>query len=78
MFSLCVQFEGGGVILPSIGRYSLYIYLLHLRLFWKIVMIKPEMNYALNASIAGVVTIFVCIALGFAIEWNLNRLFKKK
>ena len=78
MFSLCVQFEGGGIILPSIGRYSLYIYLLHLRLFWKIVMIKPEMNYALNAAIAGVVTIVVCIALGFAIEWNLNRLFKKK
>lgn len=71
---LCVEIKGGGVILPSIGRYSLYVYLLHLRLFWRVVMYNEEWSYSGRAVIAGVITLLVSVAVGFAIEWNLNRI----
>ena len=35
--AFCVQLKTGGVILATLGRYSLYIYLLHSRIFWKYV-----------------------------------------
>lgn len=86
MLCVCVNYYGGGVVLPAIGRYSLYIYLLHLRLFWKFVMIFVERGYGWtygkNAIIAAIITIGISVAVGFALEWNLgiltDKLTKKK
>lgn len=78
LFSLfvIVSFPGGGFILPSIGRYSLYMYLLHLRLFWKFIYINEDWPYFKAASIAAVISLAIAVAVGFAIEWNLNQLLK--
>ncbi len=74
----CINFQAGGVILSAIGRYSLYIYLLHLRLFWKIVMMHTEWPYAKNAILTAMISLVIAVAVGFAIEWNLNNLIKIK
>lgn len=76
MLGICANFNGGGIILPVIGRYSLYIYLLHLRLFWKYVMIivgrYPEWSYRRIAMIAATITIVISVVVGYAMEWNLS------
>lgn len=81
VLGLCAISKCGGVILPSIGRYSLYVYLLHLRLFWKIVMYRDAWSYVRGAVTAGIVTLVVCVAVGYSIEWNLkfitDKLLKK-
>lgn len=77
VFMLCVEIYGGGLILSAIGRYTLYIYLLHQRIYWKVIMINPERDYLLNASFSALAVIVISVAIGFAIEWNLNALFKK-
>ena len=71
---LCVQFKAGGMILPTLGRYSLYIYLLHSRIFWKFVAYKDEWSYLKGAVIAGLIVLFVSVAIGFSIEWWLERI----
>lgn len=72
--------SGGGIILPAIGRYSLYIYLLHLRLFWKYVMIfverYPQWSYRRIAMISAAIMIIISVAVGYAMEWNLGWLCK--
>ena len=74
---LAVQMKAGGLILPALGRYSLYIYLLHTRLFWKFVAYKEDWSYFKGSVIAGIITLFVSIAIGFCIEWWCTRLIKK-
>ena len=74
--ALCVCIQGGGIILPVIGKYSLYIYLLHLRLFWKFVYINENWDYVISAAVAGVLTLVICVAVGFATEYNLNLIIK--
>ena len=71
---LCVQFKAGGIILPALGRYSLYIYLLHSRIFWKFVAYKEEWSYLKGAVIAGLIVIFVSVAIGFSFEWWIERI----
>lgn len=74
VLGLCLLMKPFGVVLPSLGRYSLYIYLLHTRLFWKFVMYNEEWTYAKSAVFAAVLTLFIGISIGFAIDWNLNRI----
>ena len=77
VFMLCVEIYGGGLLLAAVGRYTLYIYLLHQRIYWKVIMLKPEMDFLPNAIISAMVAIIISVAIGFAIEWNLNSLYKK-
>lgn len=77
VLGLCVMAKPFGVVLPALGRYSLYIYLLHTRLFWKFVMYNEEWPYAKSAMFAAVITLFIGISIGFAIDWNLNWFVKK-
>ena len=76
--SLCVQFKAVGVILATLGRYSLYIYLLHSRIFWKFVAYKDEWSYLKGAVIAGLIVLFVSVAIGFSMEWWIERISGKK
>ncbi len=71
---LCVQFKAGGIILPTLGRYSLYIYLLHSRIFWKFVAYKDEWSYLKGAVIAGLIVLFVSVAIGFSMELWIGRI----
>lgn len=77
VLGLCVMTKPIGVVLPSLGRYSLYIYLLHTRLFWKFVMAHEEWSYMNGAMYAAVLTLFISVSVGFAIEWNLNWLINR-
>ncbi len=72
-----VQFTSGGFVLPVLGRYSLYIYLLHARLFWKFVAYKKEWSYLRGSVTAALITLSVSVALGFCIEYWLGRFEKK-
>lgn len=72
-----VQFTSGGYILPVLGRYSLYIYLLHTRLFWKFVAYKEEWSYFRGSVTAALITLLISVALGFCIEYWLGRFEKK-
>ena len=74
---LCVQLKVNGVILPTLGRYSLYIYLLHSRIFWKYVAYKDEWSYLKGAVIAGLIVLFVSVAVGFSMEWWIGRISKR-
>jgi len=76
--AFCVQLKTGGVILTTLGRYSLYIYLLHSRIFWKYVAYKDEWSYLKGAVIAGLIVLFVSVAVGFSMEWWIERISGKK
>lgn len=76
--AFCVQLKTGGVILATLGRYSLYIYLLHSRIFWKYVAYKDEWSYLKGAVIAGLIVLFVSVAVGFSMEWWIERISGKK
>lgn len=76
--ALCIQLKTGGVILATLGRYSLYIYLLHSRIFWKYVAYKDEWSYLKGAVIAGLIGLFVSVAVGFSMEWWIERISGKK
>ena len=78
VLALCVQIKTGGVILATLGRYSLYIYLLHSRIFWKYVAYKDEWSYLKGAVIAGLIVLFVSVAVGFSMEWWIERISGKK
>ncbi len=73
---LCVQFEGGGIILPTIGRFSLYVYLIHSRLFWIVAGKFSEMDYTKMAALAGVITLVVSVIIGFVFEFCLGKIGK--
>jgi len=73
---LLVQMKAGGVVLAALGRYSLYIYLLHTRLFWKFVAYNEDWSYMKGAVIAGLITLFVSVAVGFCFEWWLAKVSK--
>ena len=77
VLGLAVQMKAGGLVLPALGRYSLYIYLLHTRMFWKFVAFKKDWSYLKGSVIAGLITLFVSVAIGFCIEWWCTRLIKK-
>ncbi len=73
---LCVQFRGEGIILPTLGRFSLYIYLLHSRLFWIVAGKYSEMSYFKMAVLAGIITLAVSVVAGYIFEFGLNKLGK--
>ena len=73
---LCVQFTGEGIVLPTLGRFSLYVYLLHTRLFWIVVGKYPEMSYFKLSVLAGVITLIVSVAIGFVFEFCLGKIGK--
>ena len=75
---VCVQMKATGAVLPALGRYSLYIYLLHTRLFWKFVAYKDDWSYLKGAVIAGIITLVVSVAIGFCFEWWLSKIGRKK
>ena len=70
--SLCICIKGRGVILPILGRFSLYIYLLHMWLFEKIAIFFKDWNSIASVFVTGVIILVISIALGFAMETNLN------
>lgn len=81
MLALCVCVRGGGVILPVLGRFSLYVYLLHMRLFEKLAFVYKGWNSFVAVIVTGIIVLIICVALGFAVETNLNlivRIFQKR
>ncbi len=75
--SMCVQFQGVGYILPILGQYSLYIYLIHARLFWQVSARFGELDYFKVAVIGGIVGIVAGIALGYCMETIIKFVSKK-
>lgn len=74
---IAINIKGFGVVLCSLGTYSLYIYVLHTRLFWKLVMYNESWTYFQRTLFAFVLTAIICIPLGFiidnAMKWIKNR-----
>ncbi len=73
---LCVQFKGEGFVLPTLGRFSLYIYLIHSRLFWIVAGKLSDMSYFKMSVIAGLVTLAVGCLVGFVFEFCLGKIGK--
>lgn len=75
-----INIKGFGVVLCSLGTYSLYIYILHTRFFWKFVMYNENWTYFARTLLAFALTVIICIPLGFimdnAISWARKRLLK--
>lgn len=76
-FGIIINVKGFGVVLSSLGKYSLYIYLLHTYLFWKFVFINEDWAYAPSAMLAGAITLVISVAVGFAIDFNLSLIPKQ-
>lgn len=74
---LCVQFKAGGVVLPVLGRFSLYIYLLHTRIFWMISERLESLGYLKMAVIAGLVTLIISVIVGYIMEFVIGKVVKK-
>ena len=73
---LCVQLKGEGFVLPTLGTYSLYVYLVHTRLFWKFVAYKESWSYFKGAVIAGLLTLVFAVVLGFCLDFCLGKATK--
>ena len=74
MLFLCIMCRGVGVLLPLLGRFSLYAYLLHTRLFWMLVSYKESWSYYKGCAVAGGVTLVVAVLLGFVMEFCLSKI----
>lgn len=74
---LCVQLKAGGVILPVLGRFSLYIYLLHTRIFWLASDNMKGLGYFWMSAAAGVITMVIAVALGYLMESVIGKVVKK-
>ena len=72
----CMLIDYKSVIISALGRYSIYIYLLHTYLFWKFIFINEDWNYFLAAVVCGIITLAISIGIGFSIDYNLNLLTK--
>ena len=75
--SLCVQFKAGGVALPVLGRFSLYIYLLHTRIFWQAPKYFESLGYFKMTVIAGLVTLIISVIVGYIMEFVIGKVVKK-
>lgn len=73
---ICAQTYGGGILLPAMGRFSLYIYLLHHRLFFMFLSMNERFGALAIVTLATLGVIFVGISVGYAFEWNLNQIMK--
>ncbi len=74
---LCVQFKAGGVVLPVLGRFSLYIYLLHTRIFWMASEPLKSLGYFKMAVAAGLMTLVIAVVLGYVMEFVIGKVLKK-
>lgn len=74
--TLCICIKGRGVILPVLGRFSLYIYLLHMWLFEKLAFVYEGWNSIAAVTVTGIIILLISIALGYAMETNLNLIVK--
>lgn len=74
--TLCICIKGRGVILPVLGRFSLYVYLLHMWLFEKLTFVYEGWNSIAAVTVTGIIILLISIALGYAMETNLNLIVK--
>lgn len=74
--SLCICIKGRGVILTVLGRFSLYIYLLHMWLFEKMAFVYEDWNSVAAVVVKGVIILVISVAIGFAMETNLKSIVK--
>ncbi len=74
---LCVQFKAEGYVLPLLGRHSIYIYLLHTRLFWLITPGLLSRGYLAATVVAGIVTLIVGVIIGAVMELCFTKVRKK-
>ena len=64
------------MILPVLGRFSLYVYLLHMWLFEKLAFVYEGWNSIAAVTVTGIIILLISIALGYAMETNLNLIVK--
>lgn len=77
VLGICMEVKGGGVIVPTLGKYTLYIYLLHMRLFWIIVEILPDWSYAKLAVVTSLISLVICVVFGYVMERCIGWMLKK-
>ena len=77
ILGFCVQLDCKGYILPVIGSYSLYIYLIHGRILWFLVSKFETMSFHLIALHDFWISVLAGIVIGFAIEKVIGMVQKK-
>lgn len=77
VLGICLEVKGGGIIVPALGKYTLYIYLLHMRLFWLIVPFIPEWSYAKVAVVAATISVALCMVAGCVMNLGFEWILKK-
>lgn len=76
VLGLCTQIKTGGIILPLVGQYSLFIYLLHLRIFWKMIVLLEGHTYLISAVVAGIVILVSCSLIGYVYDYLTKKMMK--
>lgn len=71
---VAINIKGFGVVLCTLGNYSLYIYILHTRFFGKFVMMNEEWSYFERSLFAFVLTVVICIPLGYIMDGLVNKI----
>ena len=67
-----------GFLVPIIGSYSLYIYLLHVRLFHLMYWGLEDMSTFAKLARVSLITLVICIAVGFVCQDVLLKPFVRK
>ena len=75
---ICVQMKSGGVILSALGRYSLYIYMLHTWLYWKLAVNDPDWRELKWTVVACVITVMISLTLGYCFDHWISYIEKKR
>lgn len=78
---LCMWIDYKSLVLASLGRYSLYIYLLHGFLFWKFIYRYEELGYVKAVAVVCIISVCISVAAGLSFEqitkWMKEQLGKK-
>ena len=64
ILALCYLTPDFGWVLPFIGKNSMYIYIMHMILFWQLTFKFDMFNYFLSTAIVCVISILVSVAIG--------------
>lgn len=73
---LSTMIHKNGKLLSLIGTYSLYIYLLHTRIFFIMEPLFQKWNCLSKVTAIVIFTLIISIVIGYALQYIINRMMK--
>ncbi len=64
-----------GRVIRTLGTYSLYIYLLHTRLFYFIIFKLGDFSYLLQAAVTGAISIAAALVIGWVLTKGMRKVW---